>query len=689
MTPATDIEPLFKLSLAIGSSMDLETMLDRVITQMRELVNGTGAAVLQFHQPETAETASAPVVCMTPQDLPRHPDYKGFWEQWHPNALDKALAERPEGAPVVTLTGDSAIHAFRLPDFGVLIFIRDADTGVLSTPLQQALAPLWQKLANAARACLLESRLQHEIEHRQLATESAQHAKSRFVTSMAQEIRTPLNGILGLTELAIDSGPSPMQHDYMELIRSSADTLLNLLNDILDLTKIDMDQMQVEQIPFNFPVMLSEMLKSFALIASNKGLGFVFDQAGDLPHQSLGDPGRIRQILGQLCDNAIKFTDQGEIRIKVQADTGGEPDRDHIHVAISDTGIGIPDAKLEEIFTAFGRGDTAVTQRFGGTGLGLSISARLVDLMGGRIWVESQEGVGSTFHMSLPLARADSPTALLTPLHHWPGKRALVVDAHPANRRAQGYWFKQWGFEVEEAANGQQALEIAQTSQSDGKPIDVYLLDAAQPEVDGFGLASLLKDAGLISQSHMILISAAGKRGDALRCREVGIGAFLTKPVTPLELRETLTHFLSANDSASDAPLLTRHHLVEHRQRLRILLVDDNPVAQKLAGSLLKEWGHEVTIATDGQKAVELYRSQCFHLVFLDLYMPGMDGIETARALRELERNGERTPIIGMTARTLESDAERCLEAGMDEHITKPLNPNILEEIVLHFATQC
>ncbi|NEV60301.1 response regulator [Thiorhodococcus minor] len=688
MTLATDTDLLLKLSFAIGSSMDPEAMLDGFLDRLRDLLAGQGGAVLQLHPPKAADDDLTPVARMSPEDLPRHPAYSAFWEEWHPAALDRALAERPPGLPVVSLTGDWVTHAFRLPDFGVLLFIRDADTGALSTQAQHALAPLWPKLANAAHACLLESMLSLEKQRLQLATESASLAKSRFIASMTHEIRTPLNGILGLTQLAADSGLDPMQRDYMELIRRSADTLLDLLNDILDLAKIDAEQMQIDEIPFNLPVMLSETLKPFALTAGNKGLGFVLDQAGDLPQQSLGDPGRIRQVISHLCNNAIKFTDRGEIRIAAASGALDDPERDEIQISISDTGVGIPPDKLEEIFTAFSQGDAAIARRFGGTGLGLTISARLVDLMGGRIWVESQEGTGSTFHVSLPLRRAQPTETQLLPLHHWPGKRALIVDGHTANRRALVYWFKQWGFETLEAETGQQAMEIAQKSQSEDLPIDVYLCDTAHPDVDGFALASALKAAGLSERCQVILVSAAGKRGDARRCRETGVGAFLTKPATPLELRETLTRFLSVNETESDAPLVTRHHLAEHRQRLRILFVDDNPIAQKLAGSLLKQWGHDVSIATDGQAAVERYSSERFHLVFLDLYMPGMDGIETARALREIERGGNRTPIIGMTVHALEADAARCREAGMDEYITKPLNPNVLEEVVLRYANQ-
>ncbi|MBK1723584.1 hybrid sensor histidine kinase/response regulator [Thiocystis violacea] len=815
MSPETKTEILFKLSLTIGDTIELVPMLNRFLAEMLEHLEGVGAAILQLHQPDPKPAGATPAVCMLPETLPREPSYSDFWEDWAPTSLDQALAELPDGSPLVSLKGDCALHAFRLPGFGVLIFLRDASVGVLSTDLQRALAPLLQKLANAARACLLEARLNDQTQRLQLATDSAgigiwewdplsdrldwdaqtqrlcglesdapesggfrgrlddwihcmhpsdqpvaralvedslrdkdhfaleyrvvcpggeerylrtqamrartpagepprligatrditparhlenllresrdlaqsaNQANSHFIANMAHEIRTPLNGILGLTELVLDADLSAVQRDYVDLIRYSADALLNILNDILDLAKMDAGRMQIEAIPFNLSVMITEMLKSLVSTADKKGLTFVFDQLGDLPPESLGDPGRIRQMLVNICYNAIKFTDKGEIRFQVHACPDENPDRDLIQISISDTGIGIRPEKLEEIFTAFTQGNATVTRQFGGTGLGLSISARLARLMGGRIWVESEEGVGSTFFLALPLARTVSPEAPVLPMQHWPDKRVLIADDHPVNRRTLAYWFKQWGFAVQEAGTGLQALAMTRENRAKGIQVDVYLFDSALPELDGFGFAQSLKDAGLAEHSHMIMVSSVGRRGDAQRCRELGISAFLTKPVTPLELRETLTHVLNAPEPKASAPLLTRHHLIEHRQRLRILLVDDNKVSQKLAGSLLREWGHEVSIASDGRAAVDLFRAQRFHLIFMDLYMPGMDGIAATRAIRELEQATARTPIIAMMVNALESDAERCRDAGMDEHITKPLQPAVLEEIVLRFA---
>ncbi len=812
MSLSTTSELLHGLSETLDDASELEPMLQRFLVELRDRLEGIGCAILELGAKESPVPDGTPTVCMIPHDLPRAPCYSGFWEQWSPATLDAALAQLPDDRPLVAIDARCAIHAFRLPGFGVLILIRDAATGVLSSEQQQALVPLTHKLAKAAHGCRLAAEAQRQTQRLKLAAdaagigiwewdvdtgrldgdprtlrqfgipadaftgrledwiqrihpedqtqtlelindalrgsegfeleyrivlpaggirhlrsqgriiqganglasrifgvnlditpsseaeealrharnlaESANLAKSRFIASLSHEIRTPLHGILGLTELALDSTLTAAQRDYLGTIRSSAESLLDILNDVFDFAKIEAGKLRIEEIPFNLAVMVAETLKSLATSARRKGLELVYDQSGELPGQSLGDPGRIRQVLAHLCDNAIQFTERGEIRVEVQALPGTGSHEDRIQFSVTDTGGGIPADRLQEIFNLFSEPDASIRRKYGGTGLGLSICARLIELMGGRIWAESQEGEGSRFHFTLPLPRLATAEAPLTPLAHWPGKRVLIVDDHPINRRTLACWFKDWGFATQEAGNGRQALELALASQTQGAAFDVYLLGAALPEIDGFALAERLCAAGLREQGRMIIISASGQRGDAQRCRDIGIDAFLTTPATPLELRETLTRILNHSEGSGDGPLLTRHHLIEHRPHLRILLVEDNEVSLKLASALLTERGHAVELASHGAAAVERVKSEAYDLIFMDLYMPVMDGIEATRIIRQNEQGARHTPIIAMTAHTLESDRERCLEAGMDAHIAKPLQPRILEELVERFATQ-
>jgi two-component system, sensor histidine kinase and response regulator len=590
------------------------------------------------------------------------------------------LAEKyrkDDASVLATGEGWEDVEEHRKPN-GAMIYVH-----VLKTPVRDAEGNVtgiqgmfWDVTARKQAEAALEVAKE--------AAEAANRAKSDFLANMSHEIRTPMNAIIGMTELVLDTQLTDSQQDYLKMVRESGDSLLALINDILDFSKIEAGKLELESVPFDLHESLGDTMKSLAMRAHSKGLELACEIKPDVPGRLVGDPVRLRQIVVNLVGNAVKFTDTGEVVLTVGHESRSDGEV-VLHFAVSDTGIGIPEDKAAHIFDAFEQADSTTTRRFGGTGLGLAISSRLVESMGGQIRVESRVGQGSTFHFTakFPVATGDTPTGPTLKPAVIRDTPVLIVDDNATNCRILREMLGNWGMRPTTAESVREALPLLRGAHQAGEPYAMVLTDANMPDVDGFTLAKQIKDDPMLGSTIIMMLTSGDRHGDVTRCEELGLAAYLLKPIKQSELFDAIVLALGVAEVEDDSSSKATAEEVAQLRPLRVLLAEDSLVNQRLAVGLLEKYGHTVVVACHGREAVATLQSQSFDVILMDVQMPEMDGFEATVAVRDQEkRTGHHIPIVAMTAHAMKGDRERCLAAGMDGYVSKPIRAAQLLQVI-------